>query len=120
MQFKLSVLAGSVLVVALCSGAAVHHAFANSQDKPLRLAQAAPTGSAVQGTATAPAVKKKKVIGNNAGGTKAGGKKAVALSTGDCVAVGGKVITVTDNRCGSSGQYCRMPDTNAVCIDKKN
>ena len=31
---------------------------------------------------------------------------------------GGTVITVTDGRCGASGQYCRMPDTNAVCIAK--
>jgi hypothetical protein len=42
------------------------------------------------------------------------------LSAQDCTNVGGKVITVTDNRCGASGKYCRMPDTNAVCIDKLN
>jgi putative hemolysin len=44
----------------------------------------------------------------------------VNLSSSDCTNVGGKVITVTDDRCGSSRQYCRMPDTNAVCIDKVN
>ena len=43
---------------------------------------------------------------------------AVALSEGDCFAVGGKVITVTDGRCGASGKYCRLPDTNAICIAK--
>ena len=42
------------------------------------------------------------------------------LSAQDCKNVGGKVITVTDNRCGASGKYCRMPDTNAVCIDILN
>lgn len=47
-------------------------------------------------------------------------KGTVNLSSGDCWAVGGKVITVTDDRCGSTRQYCRMPDTNAVCIDKVN
>ena len=46
------------------------------------------------------------------------GSPAMALSAGDCFAVGGTVITVTDGRCGASGQYCRMPDTNAVCIAK--
>ena len=46
------------------------------------------------------------------------GSPAMALSAGDCWAVGGTVITVTDGRCGASGQYCRMPDTNAVCIAK--
>jgi putative hemolysin len=44
----------------------------------------------------------------------------VNLSSSDCNNVGGKVITVTDDRCGASKQYCRMPDTNAVCIDKVN
>ena len=46
------------------------------------------------------------------------GSSAMALSAWDCRAVGGTVITVTDGRCGASGQYCRMPDTNAVCIAK--
>jgi hypothetical protein len=46
------------------------------------------------------------------------GSPAIALSAWDCRAVGGTVITVTDGRCGASGQYCRMPDTNAVCIAK--
>jgi hypothetical protein len=44
--------------------------------------------------------------------------QAMALSAWDCRAVGGTVVTVTDGRCGASGQYCRMPDTNAVCIAK--
>jgi hypothetical protein len=39
------------------------------------------------------------------------------LSAQDCKNVGGKVIDVTDDRCGSTKKYCRMPDTNAVCID---
>lgn len=123
MQFKLSILTRSVLAAALCSGAVVYHASANNQDRLLMLAQAASTSSAVQGTAVAPVTKKKKTIGksktidNSVGGTKAGGNKAVALSSSDCFAVGGKVITVTDNRCPSN-QYCRLPDTNAVCIDK--
>lgn len=47
-----------------------------------------------------------------------GSSPAMALSAWDCRSVGGTVITVTDGRCGASGQYCRMPDTNAVCIAK--
>jgi putative hemolysin len=42
------------------------------------------------------------------------------LSAQDCKNVGGSVITVTDDRCGSTRKYCRMPDTNAVCIDVAN
>lgn len=45
------------------------------------------------------------------------GNTVSELSAQDCRNVGGKVITVTDDRCGASGKYCRMPDTNAVCID---
>jgi hypothetical protein len=41
------------------------------------------------------------------------------LSAQDCKNVGGKVIDVADDRCGSLKKYCRMPDTNAVCIDVK-
>jgi hypothetical protein len=41
------------------------------------------------------------------------------LSAQDCKNVGGKVIDVTDDRCGTLKKYCRMPDTNAVCIDVK-
>jgi putative hemolysin len=55
-------------------------------------------------------------------GGKLGGKITTTgvseLSAQDCKNVGGKVITVTDDRCGASHSYCRMPDTNAVCIDK--
>jgi hypothetical protein len=55
-------------------------------------------------------------------GGKLGGKITTTgvseLSAQDCKNVGGKVITVTDDRCGASRSYCRMPDTNAVCIDK--
>jgi hypothetical protein len=53
------------------------------------------------------------------GGIVTGGG-VMELSAQDCKNVGGKVITVTDNRCGASGKYCRMPDTNAVCIDILN
>jgi hypothetical protein len=53
------------------------------------------------------------------GGVVTGGTVS-ELSAQDCKNVGGKVITVADNRCGVSGKYCRMPDTNAVCIDVLN
>jgi hypothetical protein len=43
-----------------------------------------------------------------------------ALSTQDCKNVGGTVVEVADDRCGASRQYCRMPDTNAVCINVRN
>lgn len=134
MQSRFSILATSVLAAALVGGAAIHHASASSQDKPLVLAQAGAAG-ANKDTKTAPAgdkttppankttstADKKKVTGtNNATGAAKGGKKAVALTSSDCTHVGGTVVTVTDGRCGASGQYCRMPDTNAVCIDKKD
>ena len=45
------------------------------------------------------------------------GTTVAELSAQDCRNVGGSVITVTDDRCGASRKYCRMPDTNAVCID---
>lgn len=48
------------------------------------------------------------------------GNVVVNLTSSDCKNVGGKVIEVADSRCGASHQYCRMPDTNAVCIDKRN
>ena len=44
---------------------------------------------------------------------------AVALSAWDCNTVGGTVVTVFDGRCGSSGQYCRMPNSWAACIDER-
>jgi putative hemolysin len=48
-----------------------------------------------------------------------GGKAGVSqLTSSDCRNVGGKVVTVSDNRCGPSKTYCRMPDTNAVCIEE--
>jgi hypothetical protein len=43
----------------------------------------------------------------------------VDLTSWDCKAVGGTVVVVTDSRCGASKRYCRMPDTNAVCIEEK-
>ena len=46
-----------------------------------------------------------------------GGTGVAELSAQDCRNVGGSVITVADDRCGASRKYCRMPDTNAVCID---
>jgi putative hemolysin len=49
--------------------------------------------------------------------TGTGGTGVAELSAWDCKNVGGTVVTVTDDRCGASRQYCRMPDTNAVCID---
>ena len=63
MRFKLSILMRTILAAALCSGAAVYHASANNQDRLLMLAQATSTSSPVQGTAVAPATKKKKNIG---------------------------------------------------------
>lgn len=52
------------------------------------------------------------------GGTN-GGNTVSELTSWDCKAVGGTVVTVGDDRCGSSRKYCRMPDTNAVCIEEK-
>ncbi|MGD9912818.1 MAG: hypothetical protein AB7S80_01965 [Rhizobiaceae bacterium] len=54
------------------------------------------------------------------GGTVVGGGNGVAeLTSWDCKAVGGTVVVVSDDRCGASRRYCRMPDTNAVCIEEK-
>jgi hypothetical protein len=30
------------------------------------------------------------------------------------------VIEVADSRCGSSHQYCKLSNGNAVCIDKRD
>jgi hypothetical protein len=55
--------------------------------------------------------------GGTGGTVSTGGTGVAELSAQDCRNVGGSVITVTDDRCGASRKYCRMPDTNAVCID---
>ena len=39
------------------------------------------------------------------------------LSNGDCTHLGGTVVVVTDDRCGSTRRYCRTNDGNAICID---
>jgi len=49
-------------------------------------------------------------------GTTGGGVSQ--LTSHDCWAVGGTVITPGDDRCGVGGKYCRMPDTNAICIQE--
>jgi hypothetical protein len=59
-------------------------------------------------------------------GPKAGGVKLPTggtvseLSTSDCKNVDGTVVHVADDRCGSSHQYCKLSNGNAVCIDKAN
>jgi putative hemolysin len=63
----------------------------------------------------------KRVPGKDAGGTaKNPGHATVNLTTHDCTNTRGTVITVTDGRCGSSGQYCKYPDGFVICIDKKD
>ena len=49
-------------------------------------------------------------------GTTGGGTSQ--LTSSDCWAVGGTVITPGDDRCGVGGKYCRLPDTNAICIQE--
>jgi hypothetical protein len=49
-------------------------------------------------------------------GTTGGGVSQ--LTSHDCWAVGGTVITPGDDRCGVGGKYCRLPDTNAICIQE--
>lgn len=47
------------------------------------------------------------------------GKAGVSqLTSFDCRNVGGTVVTVSDDRCGPSKAYCRLPDTNALCIEE--
>lgn len=54
-----------------------------------------------------------------AGVRATGGKAGVSqLTASDCRKVGGTVVNAGDNRCGTSRMYCRMPDTNAVCIEE--
>jgi len=60
------------------------------------------------------------VVNTGVTGPKAGGVKATALTSGDCWATNGKIVTVADDRCGASRQYCKYGDGNAVCIDKAN
>jgi hypothetical protein len=48
------------------------------------------------------------------------GTKPAKLSSHDCTTLGGTVVGVADDRCGASRQYCRMPNSLAACIDKKD
>lgn len=72
----------------------------------------------------APAVKKAPTATIKPMGPKTGGVKlptggtVMELSTSDCKKVDGTVVHVADNRCGSTYQYCKLPNGNAVCIDK--
>ena len=64
------------------------------------------------------------VRGNISGNLTTGGTLGTTggtsqLTSGDCWAVGGTVITPGDDRCGVGGKYCRLPDTNAICIQEK-
>jgi putative hemolysin len=77
---------------------------------PLQTARALPIAETRKGV---------KQLGGDLGG-KLTTTGVSELSAQDCKNVGGKVITVADDRCGASGKYCRMPDTNAVCIDVLN
>lgn len=63
-------------------------------------------------------IKKPPTVGGTVTGV-GGGNGVAELTSWDCKAVGGTVVTVGDDRCGSSRKYCRMPDTNAVCIEEK-
>ena len=56
------------------------------------------------------------VTGGTFGTTGGGGVSQ--LTSHDCWAVGGTVITPGDDRCGVGGKYCRLPDTNAICIQE--
>jgi len=57
---------------------------------------------------------------SSAGATTGTARKTSSLTASECRDLGGTVVTVTDNRCEGSHQYCHMPDTNARCIDKKD
>lgn len=44
---------------------------------------------------------------------------ATELTAQECRGLGGRVVFPDDDRCGKLGvPYCRMPDTNAMCIDE--
>ncbi|MGH6736496.1 MAG: hypothetical protein ACRECX_10520 [Methyloceanibacter sp.] len=96
-------------------------AFAATSASALTVLAQATTGEKAQ---TAPALKapttKLKPTGPTGGVKGTTGGTVAELSTQDCKNVGGTVVGVADDRCGASRQYCRMPDTNAVCIDKVN
>lgn len=63
-------------------------------------------------------LKLKPGVGGGTVGPVGGGTTVAELSAWECRQVGGTVVTVADDRCGASRKYCRMPDTNAVCIDE--
>lgn len=46
--------------------------------------------------------------------------QTTALTSSDCRKVDGRVVEVADDRCGSSRQYCKLSNGNAVCIDKRD
>jgi len=82
----------------------------------------AAAGAAERTTVRAPsATANGKAAPGTMGPKSTGGRNKVAeLSAHECRQVGGTVVTVTDDRCGASHRYCRMADTNAVCIDEAN
>jgi hypothetical protein len=87
------------------------------------LLSSAPVGSVEKATTVKPTlksaqIKRQTVGGGTVVGPVGGGPTAAELSAYECRQVGGTVVTVGDDRCGASRKYCRMPDTNAVCIDE--
>ena len=125
MRKKSAFITMATLIGVVYCGAAFNPAkSAEAATEPIVAAQLRATDTAQPDVSRQPtATKKKSVTGKkNVTGAKGGGSRAVALTSGDCKAVGGKVITLNVNdiaadRCGSSRMYCRMPDTNAVCIE---
>ena len=97
-------LARTLLATMLVFGVAMPSAYAVEKKTTTKQVSKSAKAKAVKG-------------GNTTAGGIATGGGVMELSSWDCKNVGGTVITVTDGRCGASGQYCRMPDTNAVCID---
>jgi hypothetical protein len=79
-------------------------------------AQTKPAQTPMQTQTQRPAVKKIPGTGTIANP----GRAVVDLTTHDCTNTRGTVITVTDGRCGASGQYCRYSDGYAICIDKRD
>ena len=125
MRTKSAFITMATLIGVVYGGASFDPAIgAEGATQPIVTAQVRATETARPEVTRQPTTtKKKSVTGKkNVTGVKGAGLKAVALTSGDCTDLGGKVITLTSadkapDRCGSSRMYCRMPDTNAKCIE---
>ena len=117
MKMKFAALALAALTAMFCEAACA----SDAEKRPMVLAQLKATDTVKPNAPAdqrAPAGKK---TGSAETKTPKQLTKNVALSSWDCKTVNGTVVETADDRCGKSGQYCKLPGNGgAVCIDVRN